>query len=250
MKSSPPLKTRATSIRRSPAPGHVIEQNNSSGRVSYWQQGYHQSASDRRGVSTADYIQSMFSFLRQVKAKDVLMIGCGGGTLATMLHSVGVDVTVVDLNRMSFDIARSYFQMPEEIVCKVSDGVTYLKKHRHKHDAVVLDAFGENGMPVKFKTAAFFKLAKSRMKPRGSIFLMNVIVEDDRDGVPAEMVHLLRKQWSRVKIVDREGWLDRNAVIAAGAVTKLKRPKMLMPPKPGAAKLKREMAMLKFRKIK
>jgi 2-polyprenyl-3-methyl-5-hydroxy-6-metoxy-1,4-benzoquinol methylase len=34
------------------------------------------------------------------------MIGCGGGTLATMLLSAGVRVTVVDINSLSFSIAR------------------------------------------------------------------------------------------------------------------------------------------------
>ena len=73
--------------RTQAAPGHVIVQDNRTGKVSYWQKDYHQSASDSRGISTADYIHAMYFFLRQVKAKDVLMIGCGGGTLATMLHA-------------------------------------------------------------------------------------------------------------------------------------------------------------------
>ena len=51
------------------AGGHVIVQDNRTGRVSYWQKDYHQSAADGRGVSTADYIHAMYFFLRQVKAK-------------------------------------------------------------------------------------------------------------------------------------------------------------------------------------
>src|SRR5689334_17284886 len=111
-------------MRRSPAPGHVIVQDNRSGKVSYWQKEYHQSAADQRGVSTADYIHAMFFFLRQVKAKDVLMIGCGGGTLATMLTAKGVAVTVVDLHKLSFDIAKDYFALPGAVDCHVADGVT------------------------------------------------------------------------------------------------------------------------------
>jgi hypothetical protein len=134
------------------------------------------------------------------------------------------------------------------VQCRTADGLAYLKDHRHRHDALVLDAFGASGMSEKFKTPAFFRVAKSRLKLRGSLFLMNVIVEDDDDPVPDELVRLLRKQWPRVRLLDTDGWVDRNAVIAAGAVTKLKRPKVLMPPRPGAAKLRRELAVLKFRK--
>jgi SAM-dependent methyltransferase len=237
-------------VRTSPSPGHVIIQDNRTGQVSYWQKEYHQSAGDGRGISTADYIHAMYSFLRQAKSKDVLMIGCGGGTLATMLHRSGVKVTVVDLHKMSFDIAREYFHLPAEVPCHVADGIAYLKKHRHRHDALVLDAFGEGGMPDAFKTAAFFKLAKSRLKPHGSLFLMNVIVDDDDDGTPDDLVRSLRKQWGRVRLLDTDGWIDRNAVIAAGAVTKLKKPKVLMPPRPGGPKLGRELDILDWRAIR
>jgi len=234
-------------IRRSPAPGHVIVQDNRTGKVSYWQKEYHQSAADGRGTSTADYIHAMYFFLRQVKAKDVLMIGCGGGTLATMLHRSGVKVTVVDLHKLSFDIARDYFHMPREIPCHVADGIAYLKKHRTRHDALVLDAFGEGGMPAKFMRPEFFKLAKSRLKPRNSLFLMNVIVADDDDATPDNLVRTLRRLWSRVRLLDTDGWVDRNAVIAAGAVTKLTKPRILMAPKPGAAKMRRQLAILNWR---
>jgi len=225
----------------------VIVQDNRTGKVSYWQKEYHQSAADGRGTSTADYIHAMYFFLRQVKAKDVLMIGCGGGTLATMLHRNGVKVTVVDLHKLSFDIARDYFHMPREIPCHVADGIAYLKKHRTRHDALVLDAFGEGGMPAKFMRPEFFKLAKSRLKPRNSLFLMNVIVADDDDATPDNLVRTLRRLWSRVRLLDTDGWVDRNAVIAAGAVTKLTKPRILMAPKPGAAKMRRQLAILNWR---
>ena len=115
---------------------------------------------------------------------------------------------------------------------------------------LVVDAFGEDGMPAKFKTAAFFKLAKSRMKPRGALFLMNVIVDDDDDQTPDRMVRLLRRQWSKVRLLDTDGWVDRNAVIAAGSVAKLRKPKLMMPPRTGAKKLKRELAVLDWRTLR
>ena len=65
-----------------------VVQDNRTGKVSYWQKEYHQSAGDADGVSTADYIHAMFAFLRQAGSKNVLIIGCGGGTLATMLVSL------------------------------------------------------------------------------------------------------------------------------------------------------------------
>ncbi|HEY0267214.1 MAG TPA: fused MFS/spermidine synthase [Rhizomicrobium sp.] len=192
----------------------------------------------------------MYFFLMQAGSRDVLMIGCGGGTLATMLRRAGVAVTVVDLHKLSFDIAHRHFHLPDDVPCHVADGVAYLKQNRHRHDALVLDAFGEGGMPEKFKTAAFFRLAKARLKPRGSLFLMNVIVEDDDDPVPDDLVRLMRRQWSRVRLLDTDGWIDRNAVIAAGAVARLKKPRMLLPPSPGGPKLARQLDVLDWRRIR
>jgi spermidine synthase len=232
------------------APGHTIIRDETSGRVSYWQGEYHQSAADGTGVSTADYIHAMYFFLMQAQAKDVLMIGCGGGTLATMLQRSGVAVTVVDLNRLSFAIARKYFSLPQGVTCHVADGIQWLKQSRQRFDAIVLDAFGKDGMPDAFKRAAFFRLAKSRLAARGGLFLMNVIVDDDDDRTPDRLVRAMRRYWSRARLLDTDGWVDRNAVITAGAVGCLKKPKVLMPPRPGGAKLARQLDILDWRAIR
>jgi spermidine synthase len=233
-----------------PAPGHYIIRDEVTGKVSYWQGEYHQSAADRTGISTADYIHAMHFFLMQVQARDVLMIGCGGGTLATMLVKSQVRVHVVDLHKFSFDIARKYFGLPAPVACHVADGIQYLKTNRRRHDAIVLDAFGKDGIPADFLQPSFFKLARTRLKPRNSLFLMNVIVEDDDDRTPDMLVRTMRSEWGRVRLLDTDGWTDRNAVIAAGAVTNLKKPKVLMPPRPGGAKLERQLDILDWRPIR
>src|ERR1700749_3248712 len=107
-----PQETQVLIVPRRPDEP-VIEQNNISGRVSYWFDGEHQSVADKNGVSLADYIHAMYGFLRQTRARDVLMIGCGGGTLATMLSRDGVTVTVVDIDARSFKLAKRFFNLPE-----------------------------------------------------------------------------------------------------------------------------------------
>jgi hypothetical protein len=233
-----------------PAPGHYIIQDSRTGKVSYWQKEYHQSAADAHGVSTADYIHAMYFFLLQTRVRDVLMIGCGGGTLATMLAHSQVEVTVVDLHRFSFDIARKYFHLPSSVICHVADGIQFLKANRLRYDAIVLDAFGEAGMPADFMQTSFFRLARARLKPRKSLFLMNVIVDDDDDRTPDILVRAMRAEWGRVRLLDTDGWTDRNAVIAAGAVTNLKKPKMLMPPRPGGQKLAQQLDILDWRPVR
>ena len=58
-----------------PAPGHYIIQDSRTGKVSYWQKEYHQSAADAHGVSTADYIHAMYFFLMHANPIGVSLVG-------------------------------------------------------------------------------------------------------------------------------------------------------------------------------
>ena len=231
-------------------PTPVIVQDNATGGISYWQDRANQSEADADGVSLADYIHAMFFFLRQAKSRDVLMIGCGGGTLATMLRRVGVAVTIVDIDAAAFDVARRYFHLPDDVETHVADGAAFLRHHTHRYDAIVLDAYNADAIPKQFLATKFFALAKSRLKPRGSLFLLNFLVADDGDRSPDNAARLMMKTWRGVRLLDSDGWIDRNAVIAAGAVAKLKRPTLLMPPRRGAKKFAAGLRTMKFRKLR
>ena len=92
------------------------------GSVLYHQEECFHSLANTEGVSICAYVHVMYNIIRQSGAQNILMIGCAGGTLATMLHRIGCNVTVVDINSASFKLARKYFQMPKEIECILGDG--------------------------------------------------------------------------------------------------------------------------------
>ena len=60
----------------------------------------------------------------------------------------------------------------------------------------------------------------------------------------------MKTAWRNVRILDSDGWLDRNAVVAAGAVKTLRRPKLLMPPARGAGKIAKALSELTFRRVR
>ena len=55
------------------------------GSLFYVQAGCYQTETDRYGISLSSYIHAIFGLLAQAKVRDVLMIGCAGGSLGTML---------------------------------------------------------------------------------------------------------------------------------------------------------------------
>lgn len=228
----------------------VIEQNNVSGRVSYWHGGAHQSVADRNGVSLADYIHAMYAFLRQTRARDVLMIGCAGGTLATMLHRDGVNVTIVDVDPRSFALARRYFHLPEAVTCHAGDGADYLRRTRARYDGIVLDAFHGGDFPRSFCQASYLAAVRAHLGGANALYLENVLVDHDDDRTPDNRARLLQTVWPEIRLLDCDGWMDRNAVLAAGAVRGLRRPKLVVHPARGAKKLERDLDALTFRKLR
>src|SRR5690606_34870757 len=108
-----------------------------------------QSSVDAKGVSLDIYIHALYGLALQ-RGKKVLMIGCAGGTLATMLAREGRDVTVVDIDRAAFKLAKRYFYLPKEIPCHAGDGLRFMQKARGKFDVVIVDAFIGEAIPDHF----------------------------------------------------------------------------------------------------
>jgi hypothetical protein len=71
-----------------------IVQSRVAGSHIYWQEGWAQSEADRNGVSLTAYVHAIFGLVAQTSAHATLTIGCGGGTLGTMLIDAGRSVLV------------------------------------------------------------------------------------------------------------------------------------------------------------
>jgi cyclopropane fatty-acyl-phospholipid synthase-like methyltransferase len=218
--------------------------------VAYWQDERHQSEADHAGVSLAAYIHAIHHGLRQAESRNVLMIGCGGGTLATMLRSDGVKVTIVEINPRSFAISRRYFHLPDDVECHVGDGRAFLRASKRKYDAIVLDAYDGSRLPAAMRTPSFFRLAKSRLHPRHGVLFVNVVMRNDRDRHLDQVAALMRKAFPKVRLLDAKGTIDRNAVAMAGAVGNLTLPTMTMRPKAGVRLLRREIKAMVFHEPK
>ena len=207
----------------------------------------------------AAYIHAIYGFLRQAAPKarvkkgahahNVLMIGGAGGTLATMLSKSGVAVTMVDINPAAFRLARDYFHLPDDVVCHVADGVDFLRWHKDRYDAIVLDAFDQDEIPKVFWSKRFFALARLRLK-RGGLFAVNITVEDDDDDTPDRFCKLMQTAWARVRLLDTDGYVDRNAVAIAGNVRGLKPPRLTLKPRRRAQQIAKELKGLTFRKLR
>lgn len=229
----------AVSILRDAATGEII----------YKQGGARQSESDGLGVSTSAYIHAMFGLIVQRPAKRVLCIGCGAGSLATMLARWGAEVTVVDLNPSSFEIARQYFSLDERVACVVGDGVRFLKNNGTIFDAIALDAYAGNEMPSAFLTPGFARLARARLHPTRGRFLANVFLPWPDHPAADRYARTLSRAFGPVRILDETSDTHRNCIVMAGAVSRLAAPQMSIPPACAVGKVFQDLAAFAFRPV-
>jgi len=223
-----------------------IYKKRSTGAVIYELGGANQSYADSNGTSMASYIHAIFGLLSQAMARNILLIGGAGGTLATMLSRARRKATIVDVNPVSFKLAKQYFGLPKTVICHVADGKAFLRSDTNTYDAIVLDAFHGDRIPSHLQSPAFFELVRAHLTPRGAVFA-NVHVKHDFDDYADRVAKTMKNTWIDVRLLDAEGVCGRNAIVMAGRVSHLHAPDLLVPPVTNATGIDNELARLRFR---
>jgi predicted O-methyltransferase YrrM len=214
--------------------------------LTYEQKGGNQSTADCNGVSLDAHIHAIYGLTLQRTGKSVLMIGCGGGTLGTMLARAGRRVSIVEIDLVSFKVAKRYFGLPKNVACHVGDGLAFMQRTRKRFDVVIIDAFTGEKIPAHMKGAEFFETAGRCLRKSG-MALVNVCLERKSDPTADRIAAGFKEQDWPVRILDSPGG-ERNAIVLAGKVGNLRRPKLLIPPQAGAKLTGKELREMRFRR--
>jgi SAM-dependent methyltransferase len=170
-----------------------------------------QSQSSAAGESRLPYVKMMEAFLGD--AKNILLLGCGGGNLATMLARSGKSVTVVDHNPVSFDLAKRFFGMPKEISCIVEDFKEYLAAETRSFDGIAIDVGGPGFCYEEQFDPATCHSITARLSPGGR-GILNMLVATDFDAAPDLIGSDLSEGHMDSWIFDQPGLLNRNVLLA------------------------------------
>lgn len=224
----------------------TILRSRANGSHIYAQGDGHQSQADRAGVSLSSYIHALYGLVAQTRARDVLMIGCGGGTLGTMLANAGRNVAIVDINSDSFVLARQFFSLSPLVTCHVSDGADFLEHCHRTYDVIVVDAFAGATIPEHLRSIEFFHLARRRLDDSGYI-LVNVLLDHDLDPTADAIAASVAATGLRVRVLDTAGELDRNAIVVGSELGRLKLPSVLVAPEIQQTKIAEEVEKMRFR---
>jgi spermidine synthase len=214
--------------------------------LTYTQKGGNQSTADCNGVSQDAHIHALYGLALQRPGKNVLMVGCGGGTLGTMLARAGRRVSIVEIDPVSFRLAKRYFGLPRNVVCHLGDGLAFMQETRRRYDVLIVDAFRGENIPDHLKGAAFFAAA-SRCLRKDGIALVNVCLERKSDPIADRIAAGFKEAGLPVRLLDSPGG-ERNAIVLAGQVGNLRCPRLLILPQAGAELTGKELRAMRFRR--
>jgi len=224
----------------------TILRSRSNGSHIYAQDDGWQSHADRTGVSLSYYIHALYGLATQTGAREVLMIGGGGGTLGTMLTNAGLNVTIVDINPTSFTIARDFFSLSPAIECHVCDGADFLGRQDRFYDLIIVDAFDGGAIPTHLRSVEFFLLAQRRLNAAGHI-LVNVLLDHDFDRTADDIAFSVAVTGLDVQVLDIQGDLDRNAIVVGSGTGPLKPPTLLVVPEIQQEQIAEALGNMRFR---
>jgi spermidine synthase len=138
----------------------------------------------------------------QPQPRHVLLIGVGGGSLPTALAAVvpGMTIDGVDVDPAVLRVARRYFalQPGPRLRLHAADGAAFVAQARargERYDAVLLDAFDDDGVPPALFGEAFLRDVHAILAPHG-VLLANTVEVSLHAGEKAAAAAVFGTVWT------------------------------------------------------
>jgi spermidine synthase len=191
----------------------AVMEDTRTGERLYQEGGVSQSSVLAGGETGVEYIRLMAALLEG--ADGALLLGCGGGALATMLQRRGSRVTVVDVNPMSFQLARTFFWMPNGIECVTADMRPYLRRQTRTWDAVGIDVGGPCFSYEEVLRPSTIVHVRRALRPGGRV-AVNISCEEPDDPMPGRIAERLKAEGLDVWVfMEQSTAVELNAIILA-----------------------------------
>jgi spermidine synthase len=191
----------------------AVMEDTRTGERLYQEGGVSQSSVLAGGETGVEYIRLMAALLEG--ADSALLLGCGGGALATMLQRRGSRVTVVDVNPVSFQLARTFFWMPNGIECVTADMRPYLRRQTRTWDAVGIDVGGPCFSYEEVLRPSTIVHVRRALRPGGRV-AVNISCEEPDDPMPGRIAERLKAEGLDVWVfMEQSTAVELNAIILA-----------------------------------
>lgn len=114
---------------------------------------------------------------------DVLILGMGTGTYATQCGRYFDNLLTegVEIDEKITDLARRYFELPDDVAVTTYDGRAYLNAVERQYDVIFVDAYQDITIPFQMSSAEFFTLVKEHLS-QGGVMVVNMNMRGGGEG--------------------------------------------------------------------
>ena len=114
---------------------------------------------------------------------DILILGMGSGTYAGQCRRYFPQAAVegVEIDEKITDLARTHFELPDDVKVTTYDGRAYLKGISKKYDVIMVDAYQDITIPFQMSSAEFFHEVKNHLTEDG-VMVVNMNMKSQEKG--------------------------------------------------------------------
>ena len=185
----------------------------------YFQDGLIQNRSFSDGQPYTFYTYALEALARSYRPdmRTALVLGLGAGVVPSRLAARGIDVTAIEIDPASFEVARRYFGLDTgRFRALQADARTYLRRCSGSHDVVVVDLFHGDGTPDYLVTRDFFADLRRCVAAQG-VVVFNTFADLQFTTGYAHFLATLRSEFPFVTLyrLDEPGIRHLNSFVVA-----------------------------------
>ena len=134
----------------------------------------------------------------------VLVLGNGSGTFATQCRKhFGINkIDAVEIDGSITDLAREYFNLPEEVNVYTYDGRAYLNASEDKYNVIMVDAYQDITVPFQMSSKEFFSLVKDHLKEDGVLVVNMSMRGKGENTINSYLADTISTLFSEVYTID------------------------------------------------
>lgn len=149
--------------------------------------------------------------VKEKEGFDILVLGNGTGTFARQCKRYFPHASVegVEIDGKITELAKQYFEMPEEIKVTTYDGRAYLNVIDRKFDVIMVDAYQDITIPFQMSSLEFFTLVKEHLKEDG-VMVVNMNMRGQKEGnINQYLADTISHVFSQIYTADVPGTTNR-----------------------------------------
>lgn len=130
-----------------------------------------------------DYAMASLPMVGTSEPLKILILGNGSGTFATQCERYydNLDITGVEIDEKITQLARDYFELPEDVPVITYDGRAYLNASKDKYDVIMVDAYQDITIPFQMSSKEFFQLVADHLDEDG-VMVVNLNMRSNSPG--------------------------------------------------------------------